>query len=74
MNTSLVKNGKVTIPSSIRKKYKIKSGTKVYFVDENNEIKIVPVTRELIKANFGIFKTKGNLLKALNEEKKKETQ
>jgi AbrB family looped-hinge helix DNA binding protein len=74
MNTSVVINGKVTIPSIIRKKYNIKKGTKVYFIDENNEIKIVPVTRELIKANFGIFKTKGNLLKALKEEKKKETK
>ena len=74
MNTSVVINGKVTIPSIIRKKYNIKKGTKVYFIDENNEIKIVPVTRELIKVNFGIFKTKGNLLKALKEEKKKETK
>ena len=75
MNTSIVTTkGQVVIPSRIRKKYKIKSGTKIHFIDERDEIKIVPFTLELIKANFGILGTKGRLLKALKEEKKKERE
>lgn len=66
--------GQVVIPSGIRKKYGIKSGTKVYFLDQEGIIKIIPVTSEVIEANFGFLKTKGKLLKALMEEKKRERE
>ncbi|MDP2209838.1 MAG: AbrB/MazE/SpoVT family DNA-binding domain-containing protein [Bacteroidota bacterium] len=66
--------GQVVIPSGIRKKYGIKSGTKVYFLGQEGIIKIIPVTSEVIEANFGFLKTNGKLLKALMEEKKRERE
>jgi bifunctional DNA-binding transcriptional regulator/antitoxin component of YhaV-PrlF toxin-antitoxin module len=62
------------IPSKLRQKYGIKSGTKIQFYEERDGIKIVPVTPELIKANVGFLGTKGKLLRALMEEKKKERE
>ncbi len=75
METSVVTiKGQIVIPSRIRRKFGIKSGTRIHFIEENNEIKIVPITKELIKSNFGILGTKGKLLKSLKEEKKKERE
>ncbi len=75
MDTSIVTiKGQIVIPSKIRKKFGIKSGTRIHFIEDKNEIKIVPITKELIKSNFGILGTKGKLIKALLEEKKKERE
>lgn len=68
-------NGRVTIPYELRKRHKLKPGTRVNFVEEKDGIRIIPVTPETIRANAGILKIKGkSLLKALMEEKKKERE
>ncbi len=75
METSIVTSkGQVVIPSKIRRRYGIKNGTKIHFYESNGEIKIIPVTKELIEENAGILGTNGDLLKALMEEKKKERE
>ena len=75
MDSSVVTTkGQVVIPSKLRKKYGIKSGTLVQFYEKDGEIRMVPVTSELIKSNAGFLGTKGKLLKALMEEKKKERE
>ncbi|MBZ0201534.1 MAG: AbrB/MazE/SpoVT family DNA-binding domain-containing protein [Ignavibacteria bacterium] len=75
MESSIVTTkGQIVIPSKIRKKYNIKNGTKVHFYEEKGQIKIVPITPETIRENFGILGTKGRMLKALAEEKKKERE
>lgn len=66
--------GQVVIPSKLRRKYGIKNGTRIHFHDEEGEIVLVPVTPELIKANAGFLGTKGKLMHALMEEKKRERE
>ena len=70
----LTTNGRVTIPSELRKKYELTPGTRVNFSEEKDGIRIIPVTKETIQANVGILGMKGKLLKALMEEKKKERE
>jgi len=60
----------LVIPPKVRKHFGIKSGTVIHFIYSNGEIKIVQVTKETISTNFGIFGTKGKVLKALKKEKK----
>jgi AbrB family looped-hinge helix DNA binding protein len=73
MDSSVVTTkGQVVIPSKLRRKYGIKSGTLIQFYEEEGEIRLVPVTPELIKSNTGFLGTKGKLLKALMDEKKRE--
>lgn len=68
----LSSGGRITIPLELRKKYNLKSGARVCFIEEKDGIKILPlVTAEEIKANIGFLGTKGKLLKALMEEKKR---
>ncbi len=75
MDTSIVTvKGQVVIPVKLRKKYGIKNGTRVNFEDENGEIRLIPITSEMIEKNFGLLGTKGKLLRALMEEKKKERE
>jgi len=75
METSIVTiKGQVVIPSKIRKKYGIKNGTKIHFFDEGKDIRMVPITPEMIDSNFGFLGTKGKLMKALMNEKKRERE
>lgn len=66
--------GRVTVTAELRKKYKLKPGTRVKFSEEENGIKIIPITPETIKANAGFLGMKGKLLKSLMKEKKRERE
>lgn len=64
--------GQIVIPARLRKKYNIKEGTMVYFREKEDVIELEPITSETIRRNIGVLGTKGKLLKALMQEKKKE--
>ncbi|MCK9426863.1 MAG: hypothetical protein M0Q21_12560 [Ignavibacteriaceae bacterium] len=67
----LTSEGKSTIPVKLKRENKLKNRTKVYFCGNDNRIEIEPITSETIRKNIGILGTKGKLLKAFLEEKKK---
>lgn len=64
--------GQVVIPVRIRRKHGIKNGTPIRFVEEGNKIVLEPLTPEFVDSQFGFLGTKGRLLRALMEEKKRE--
>jgi AbrB family looped-hinge helix DNA binding protein len=64
--------GQVVIPSKLRRKFGIKKGTQVYLYEREGEVVIRPITDEYLRSLAGITGTKGQLLKALKEEKAKE--
>ena len=66
--------GQVVIPLQLRRKLGIHTGTILKFHEENGALRVVPVTHEMIDANFGFTKTKGKILAALMEEKKSERE
>ncbi len=43
MKTKLSKNGMITLPVEIRRRYNIEIGDEVGFVEEDGEYKIVPI-------------------------------
>ena len=67
--------GQIVIPSSVRRKFGIKEGTRIRIdVNESEGIIILrPITREYIHSVRGRYKGKG-LLKALMAERKKERE
>lgn len=75
METTATAKGQIVIPSSIRRKFGIKEGTRIEIeVDEAaKEIILKPITREYVHSLRGKFKGKG-LLKALMAEKEKERE
>ena len=71
--TSTVK-GQIVIPAHIRRKFKIKKGTRVYVYEEGNKIIVEPVLEDPIKEGRGMLKTRGRILKALMADRKKEAK
>jgi len=57
-SAKITAKGRLTVPSRIRRRFGIKSGTRVIFVEEGNRIIFQPVTREYISRFRGIFKLK----------------
>jgi AbrB family looped-hinge helix DNA binding protein len=70
--THVSEKGQVVIPVEFRDKFGIKKGTSVKFFEKDGEIRLVPMTKDLIRKNCGILGTKGKLLRILSEEKKSE--
>lgn len=73
METTATTKGQIVIPSSVRRKLGIKTGTRIQVEldEENAQIILKPITREYIHSLRGRFRGKG-LLKELMEEKEKE--
>jgi len=49
-------NGRIVIPAGLRRKYGIKKGTTLRFIEEDGRIVLQPVTRQTIHSFRGIFK------------------
>jgi AbrB family looped-hinge helix DNA binding protein len=68
METSYVTSkGQVVVPARIRRKYGIKPGTRLNFVEENGRLLVQPVTREFIRSFRGVLKTKPGETSAMDE-------
>ena len=73
METSIMTNkGQVVIPRRLRRKYGIKPGTKVGFVDREGELVMRALTKEYFESFAGILKGDDSLLEELMKEKEKE--
>lgn len=77
METSYVTSkGQLVVPSKLRRKYGIKPGTKIRFIERENEIILQPVTREYIRSVCGMLKSNtsigGELLKERAHDKERE--
>jgi len=75
MQTYATVKGQIVIPSSVRRKFGIKQGTRIQIeVDENNHhIILTPITREYIHSLRGKLRGKG-LLKSLMEDRERERE
>ena len=59
MNTAYVTSkGQLVVPSRIRRRFGIKPGTRINFVEEGERIIFQPVTPEYIDSFCGVFKLK----------------
>ncbi len=61
--------GRIVIPSNIRKRYGLKPGIKVHFIDRGNEILLLPVTKAYIRSVRGILKSKTSMTRKLLKER-----
>jgi AbrB family looped-hinge helix DNA binding protein len=68
MNSAYVTSkGQLVVPVDIRRRFGIKPGTRVNFVEEGDRIIFQPVTREYINSFCGIFKLKPGEKSVLEE-------
>ena len=68
--------GQLVVPARLRRKYGIKPGTKICFIERDGEIVFQPVTREYIYSVCGMFKSDtsitGELLRDRALDKRRE--
>jgi AbrB family looped-hinge helix DNA binding protein len=62
--------GLVTIPSTLRKKFGLRKGTRVSMIEDGTRIILQPLTREYIRSLRGSLKRKPSALKYLFESRK----
>ena len=75
METSVVTiKGQIVVPAKIRRKYGMKKGTKVAFIEQNGKVVIQPLDKSYFENFAGILGTDGDMLKSLMEDKKKERE
>jgi AbrB family looped-hinge helix DNA binding protein len=73
IETSVVTTkGQLVIPARLRRRFGIKKGTRVTFVEDAGRIIVQPVTREFIQGLRGSLKGEPSALTALFEERKRE--
>jgi AbrB family looped-hinge helix DNA binding protein len=71
--TSTVK-GQIVIPASLRKKFNIEKGTRVYVYDEGERIIVEPIIDDPVVSGKGMLNTHGKVLKSLISDREKESQ
>ncbi len=68
----LSSKGQLVVPARIRRRYGIKPGTKVRFIERENEILLQPVTKEYIQSVCGLLKSGTSVTRALLKERTKD--
>ena len=66
--------GQIVIPKELREKYGLDQGTKVGILEYPNEIVIVPLPRDAVKASKGMFASKKSVRKMLEEARREESK
>jgi AbrB family looped-hinge helix DNA binding protein len=64
--------GQLVIPAKLRRKYAIREGTRVAFVEEENRLVLQPITSNFIRSLRGSLK--GRALDVLYEERKRDRE
>ncbi len=73
MLTSVTEGGQTTIPVQIRRRYNLKTHSKLIWLDLGETISVIPASEDPIQSLRGMFKQKG-LTKLLLEERRRERQ
>jgi len=66
--------GQLVIPSKLRKKFGIRKGTRVAFVEEEQRLILQPITPEYIRSLRGSLKGKLPPLKVFLEERRRDRE
>ncbi len=75
METAYVTSkGQLVVPARLRRRYGIKAGTKVLFIERDNQILIQPVTKEYIRSVCGLLKGETSATQALLKERSRDKE
>jgi AbrB family looped-hinge helix DNA binding protein len=72
--STVTTKGQLVIPAKLRRKYAIRKGTQVAFVEEENRLVLQPLTLEFVRSLRGSLKGEPSALKALVEDRKRERE
>jgi AbrB family looped-hinge helix DNA binding protein len=72
--STVTTKGQLVIPAKLRRKYSIRKGTQVAFLEEENRLVLQPLTPEFVRSLRGSLKGEPSALKILLEDRKQERQ
>ncbi len=72
--STVTTKGQLVIPSKLRRKFGIRKGTQVAFIEEDHRIILQPLTPEFIRSLRGSLKGEPSALKLLLEDRKQERE
>ncbi len=70
--STVTTKGQLVIPSKLRRKYGIRKGTQVAFVEGEDRLILQPLTAEFVRSLRGSLKGEPSALRILLEERKRE--
>lgn len=70
--STVTTKGQLVIPSKLRRKYGIRRGTRVAFVEDGTRLVLQPLTKDYVHSLRGLLKGEPLPLKTLLEERKRE--
>jgi AbrB family looped-hinge helix DNA binding protein len=74
MNESCVTTkGQLVIPAALRRRYHIKAGTRVRFLEKDGEIAMIPLTRYFIRSMAGVLRSGQSVTAELLQERARDT-
>jgi AbrB family looped-hinge helix DNA binding protein len=75
METAYVTSkGQLVVPAQIRRRYGIKPGTKICFIERDHEILFQPITKEYIRSVHGMLKSETSVTQELLKERAKDKE
>jgi len=72
--STVTTKGQLVIPSKLRRKFGIRKGTQVAFMEEDHRLILQPLTPEFIRSLRGSLKGEPSALKFLLEDRKRERE
>lgn len=70
--STVTTKGQLVIPAKLRRKYSIRKGTQVAFLEEENRLVLQPLTPEFIRSLRGSLTGDPSALTALLDDRKRE--
>ncbi|HEY2460855.1 MAG TPA: AbrB/MazE/SpoVT family DNA-binding domain-containing protein [Candidatus Acidoferrum sp.] len=64
--------GQLVIPARLRRKYDIRQGTQIAFVEEENRLVLQPLTPEFLRGLRGCLSKNSSALNSLLEDRRRE--
>lgn len=71
---TITSKGQIVVPARLRRRYGLKPGTKVLFIERNDEILFQPLSREYIRSVHGMLTSKTSVTKELLRERAKDRE
>jgi len=72
--SKVTSKGQVVIPSKLRRKFGIRAGTRIAFVEQDHHLVLQPLTPEYIDSLCGFLGEGPSLLEALLKERRKDRE
>jgi AbrB family looped-hinge helix DNA binding protein len=72
--STITSKGQIVVPARLRRRYGLKPGTKVYFIERDKEIVFQPVTKEYLKNVHGMLTSETSATKELLRDRAKDRE